>query len=388
MVRFSPYMLGMEARRRSTDSPLESSKVVRPSCGSRRSAMLRLPMILRRLMMPACSSLGNSRISWSTPSMRQRTLSESSAGSRWMSDASMLAASVSSASTISMMSASISPPPAVILRLVACVLELAAGAEVDGDGLVEGRLGADDGHHALLGAHADLVDGDDVQRIGHGHHEAAVVVEAERHEPAADDEVARQQSEGPGLGRGLREVDHADVHLAGDRRGDVLLAHQSLGDEDLAEAPAAVVLAGEGAFQLLVRDQAAGDEQGAQLEAAVGALPAAADQRLELGPQLVRREGFGDVLGDARPVRVFEGREVAGRRERQHRRPAQLGVAGDQVQKLERVEAHEVEVEHDGRRWLLLQQAHGARVAEAGADVVAGPEASWRARRGAPYRRR
>ena len=74
MVRFSPYMLGMEARRRSTASPLDSSKLVRPSCGSRRSAMLRLPMILRRLMMPACSSLGNSRISWSTPSMRQRTL--------------------------------------------------------------------------------------------------------------------------------------------------------------------------------------------------------------------------------------------------------------------------------------------------------------------------
>ena len=61
--------------------------------------------------MPACRSLGNSRISWSTPSMRQRTLSESSAGSRWMSDASMLAASVRSASTISMMSASISPEP-------------------------------------------------------------------------------------------------------------------------------------------------------------------------------------------------------------------------------------------------------------------------------------
>ena len=35
--------------------------------------MFMLPMILRRLMMPACSSLGNSRRSCSTPSMRQRT---------------------------------------------------------------------------------------------------------------------------------------------------------------------------------------------------------------------------------------------------------------------------------------------------------------------------
>ena len=89
-------------------------------------------------------------------------------------------------------------------------------------------LRADDRHDALLGAHADLVDGDDVQRVGHGHHEAAVVVEAERHEPAAHDEVARQQAEGAGLGRGLREVDHADVHLAGHRGDDVLLADQAL----------------------------------------------------------------------------------------------------------------------------------------------------------------
>ena len=111
-VRFSPYWLGMEARRRSTTSPLDSSNVVRPSCGSRRSAMFMLPMILRRLVMPGCSSLGNSRRGCSTPSMRQRTCSDSSRGSRWMSDAFMLAASASRASTSSMMSASTAPPVA------------------------------------------------------------------------------------------------------------------------------------------------------------------------------------------------------------------------------------------------------------------------------------
>ena len=68
-------------------------------------------MILMRLMMPACSSLGNSRNSCSTPSMRQRTRSASSAGSRWMSEACMLAASVSRESTISTMSASMTPLP-------------------------------------------------------------------------------------------------------------------------------------------------------------------------------------------------------------------------------------------------------------------------------------
>ena len=80
----------------------------------------------------------------------------------------------------------------------------------------------------------------------------------------------------PGWGVVCAEVDHADVHLAGDGGDDVVLAHQALGDEHLAEAPSAVVLAGEGAVQLLLGDQAAGDEQGAELEAAVGALLAAA----------------------------------------------------------------------------------------------------------------
>ena len=69
-------------------------------------------MILRRLRMPACRSLGNSRRSCSTPSTRQRTLSMSSRGSRWMSEACMLAASASRLSTISMMVASMLPPPA------------------------------------------------------------------------------------------------------------------------------------------------------------------------------------------------------------------------------------------------------------------------------------
>jgi len=43
-------------------------------------------------------------------------------------------------------------------------------------------------------------------------------------------------------------------------------------------------------------------------------------------------------------------------------------------QQLERVEGGEVEVEHDGRRRLVVQQAQRARVAEADADVVGGTE--------------
>jgi len=47
----------------------------------------------------------------------------------------------------------------------------------------------------------------------------------------ADDEIARQQTEGVGLRRGVGEIDYADAHLAGDRRDDVLLGHEALVDQ-------------------------------------------------------------------------------------------------------------------------------------------------------------
>ena len=103
---FSPWRVGMAARRRSTASPLLVSNEVRPSWGMRRSAMSMLPMILMRLMMPAWTSTGNSRSLWSTPSIRQRTCSASAWGSTWMSEAFMLTASEMRPSTISMIEAS------------------------------------------------------------------------------------------------------------------------------------------------------------------------------------------------------------------------------------------------------------------------------------------
>ena len=151
-----------------------------------------------------------------------------------------------------------------LLALVAGVLELAARTEVDGHGLVEPVLRADERHHAPLGAHAHLVDGDDVERVGHGELEAAVVVEADGHEPAPHDEVARQQAERRRLRRGLREVDDADVHLAGDGGDDVVLGDEPLGDQEVAEPSAALVLACEGVVQLGLGDETAGDQQVAQ----------------------------------------------------------------------------------------------------------------------------
>ena len=73
-------------------------------------------------------------------------------------------------------------------------------------------------------------------------------------------------------------------------------------------------------------------------------------------------------------MRVLEGGEVARRREHQHRRAAQGGVAGHEVQQFVGVEGDQVEVEDDRRRRVVLQHPHGARIAQAGGDVVARPE--------------
>ena len=120
--------------------------------------------------------------------------------------------------------APVSPPP----HPPRGVLELAARAEVDGDRLVETALRADDGHHAPLGAHADLVDGDDVQRVGHRQVQCAVAVDAQRHEPVAHDEIARQQAHGGRLRGRQRQIGDADAHLAGDRGDDVLFGDEPL----------------------------------------------------------------------------------------------------------------------------------------------------------------
>jgi len=165
----------------STSSPSVVSKLARPSWGRRRSAMSMLAMIFRRLMMPACSSSGYSRRSCRTPSTRQRIASASSRGSMWMSEAFMPMASIRTESTISMIEASSAPgdstPRAspffssISFSLPRLLVKISR--------LRRRRFSADGRHHALLGAQADLVDYDHVERVGHGDDEATVVVQAQ-----------------------------------------------------------------------------------------------------------------------------------------------------------------------------------------------------------------
>ncbi len=66
---------------------------MRPSCGTRFSAMLMLAMIFTRLMMADWRRLGGLSTSCSTPSMRYRTRNFRSSGSRWISEARLRKAS-------------------------------------------------------------------------------------------------------------------------------------------------------------------------------------------------------------------------------------------------------------------------------------------------------
>ena len=63
---------------------------MRPSCGLRRSAMSSFASTLKRVMTPAAVDRGIRCVSRRIPSTRKRTKSESSCGSKWMSERSVL----------------------------------------------------------------------------------------------------------------------------------------------------------------------------------------------------------------------------------------------------------------------------------------------------------
>ena len=84
ITTFSPYTVGKVATRMSMGLP-PTIRPMRPSCGTRRSAMSSSAMIFRRLMTPACMRRGTDMISCSTPSTRKRIMSSLAWGSKWMS---------------------------------------------------------------------------------------------------------------------------------------------------------------------------------------------------------------------------------------------------------------------------------------------------------------
>ena len=70
---FSPNSVGQVLTRKSMARVFDSFILMRPSCGTRRSAMSSRDMTLRRAAILPASCTGGCAISFSTPSMRKRT---------------------------------------------------------------------------------------------------------------------------------------------------------------------------------------------------------------------------------------------------------------------------------------------------------------------------
>ena len=84
---FSPNSVGQVLTRKSMERVLDSRILMRPSCGTRRSAMSRRDMTFRRALILPASCTGGWAISFRMPSMRRRTRNIFSYGSKWMSEA-------------------------------------------------------------------------------------------------------------------------------------------------------------------------------------------------------------------------------------------------------------------------------------------------------------
>ena len=127
MTTDSPSTVGSVATRTSSMRPAAAAfSEMRPSCGFRRSAMSSFASTFRRVVTPAVIRFGMRCISWSTPSTRKRTTSESSCGSKWMSEAPSSAAwkmteltrrTSGASETPSSASRSVGPPPRARLEL-------------------------------------------------------------------------------------------------------------------------------------------------------------------------------------------------------------------------------------------------------------------------------
>ena len=179
----SPRTTGSVATRRSTWRP-STARPMRPSCGTRRSAMSRLAMIFTRETSPATCWRGTVVESYTTPSMRKRTRMSLARGSKWMSEAPRRTASAitewtslttgaSSAWSRSSMTSASSSSSSTSSTASPSVREL-ADQRVD----VLGR--GDRAAHLVAGGHGDVVEREHVGRVGRRHQQRLLAEEGDR----------------------------------------------------------------------------------------------------------------------------------------------------------------------------------------------------------------
>ena len=258
MTTFSPNTVGSVATRRSTGLPPTVSDM-RPSWGSRRSAMLMSAITLSRLITPAWIDFGECMTSWSTPSMRNRMRRSFSAGSTWMSDARSFTAWVISRLTnltigaSSMISLTLGEVVAVA-QLVGGLLRHRVDFAVETveavDRVLELTRGRDDRVDVGAGERADVVDREDVRRVAHRDDEPALVVPADRQRLVLAGEVLGDEAGDRRVDDALGEVDELEADLLGERADEVGLGDVAVLDQDATERLAARRLLGQGRVEL------------------------------------------------------------------------------------------------------------------------------------------
>ena len=204
-------------------------------------------MILSRLMTPAWIDFGDRMTSWSTPSMRKRTRSSRSPGSMWMSEARSLIAWVISRLTnltIGRVVDDLRTAGELLVflgwrRASGQLVEVVVAAVIAVDRGEQIGLGRDDRLDVAAGQRPDVVDGENVRRVGHrddaaGRPRTPIGSATCRRATAAVDARRRRCAS---TGNSLRSTNGSPI-CCGERRHQLRLGDHAEVDEDPAEAAA------------------------------------------------------------------------------------------------------------------------------------------------------
>ena len=239
-------MVGSTLTRRSTGWP-PTVRRMRPSCGSRRSAMSRLAMTLMRVVMAKARCRGGGTISYSTPSARMRILNSFSNGSKCKSLAWSLMAS-SSTMFKSLRTGALSARASTLVRSSAPSLLQGLGRRRQRgvllhvgdqrlDALAPRRVVAvQRPRHVLLRGHhrpdvvaqeaPQLVDDRQLLRIAHGDRQR-VVLEADGHDAVELGHGLGDVGQHVGRHHHVGQADHLHAHLLGQPLGQLLVGRSA-----------------------------------------------------------------------------------------------------------------------------------------------------------------
>ena len=229
MTTDSPSTVGSVATRMSTWRP-STVRPIRPSWGSRRSAMSRLAMILTRDTRPATIARATVVESLTTPSMRKRTFIPPGRGSKWMSEAPRSTASATIEWTSLTTGASSADSRSSMTSASGCSLELL-------DAVAQPRQPAEQHVDVVGGRHrpVDLVAGDhpevvhrqDVCRVCGRDDQRPRVGEGDRHDPMAAQHRRIDERRGARVDAHRVEVDVIHAVALGNRSRQLVGGHDA-----------------------------------------------------------------------------------------------------------------------------------------------------------------